>query len=657
LANFTEKIKIVVDVVTDSAKTGINNFKTSVAEAETTTGKFKSGASSAFDTVKANVGLMAVGAGAALVGFGAKAVGAFTETAKSAIDLSTATGLSVEQASRWIAVGDDFEVSAEALQTGLGKIAKTMDDTKWAKYGIETRDAGGHARDTNDILLDALDTLSKVDNATEQARIGQELFGKGYQSLTPILGHTKDEYQSMLDTVEKGQVINEGEAKTAETMRLAQDQLGDALKDVELAFGQMFAKASPVLIGLAKGITVISNATNGFINLAFGIDRGTEAFKDFFTAAEQHTVKQIGDELHGMSKAADESHGFFARLSTDLFDSRWDGINDTFKKIGKESPEALRSVIDELRELIHQAELGDPAAQKLVKDYGLTSEKLDGVYDSVIQLTPAQEELNRENARLTAGNNEAADSADDVAKATDALKSASDHLTSQLERQRQKQEDITSAERAAVDTKYAYRQATKDADDAVANYNTVLDDHTSKQEDVEAATDDAMSAILDQSGAYATLNGAALDSKDGIDRQIDSLTLTASTLAPGSPLRMAIEEYIKDLQNIPTNINTTLSVTQQGIIAKGGQIPGYKGPQASGGLFFPRPGGTNITVAEAGQPEIVAPWDQFLELINRAGGLGGGGGPTIIQHFPPGISPLAVAKANREYHRRGGRAA
>ena len=269
----------------------------------------------------------------------------------------------------------------------------------------------------------------------------------------------------------------------------------------------------------------------------------------------------------------------------------------------------------------------------------------------------ADAETARENAKLTAGMEKGTDSIDHNVTATDDLTNASKSLTTQLDKARQKTEELVSAERAAVDKKYAYRQATKDADDALANMNTTLGDHKATQEDVEAATDNARDAIIDQSAEYATLKGAALDSKDGIDRQIDSLTLTASTLAPGSPLRVQIDEYIKDLKNIPTNISTTLTVTQQSIIASGGQIPGFKGPQAEGGLFFPRPGGTNITVAEAGQPEIVAPWDQFLELLNRGAGSGGGGPVTVIQNFPPGISPLAVAKANKEYQRRGGRAA
>jgi hypothetical protein len=193
-----ERLVYAIDVVTDGANKGLASFRQSVGQAEGATGKFKAGANSAMASVGANAGMLAVAGGAALVGFGVKAVGAFTDTAKAAIDLSTSTGLAVEDASRWIAVGDDFGVTAEALATGLGKVAKTLDDEKWSKYGIATRDAEGQARDVNDILLDTFDVLSKVQNQTERARIGQELFGKGYQRLTPLLGQTREEYEKML---------------------------------------------------------------------------------------------------------------------------------------------------------------------------------------------------------------------------------------------------------------------------------------------------------------------------------------------------------------------------------------------------------------------------------------------------------------------------
>lgn len=341
------KISTVIDFATESAKSSLKSLQTSVMEAEGAGGKLKAGWGSLKQGITENAAGIATVAGGALLAFGVKAVGAFTDTAKAAIDLSTSTGLAVEDASRWIAVGDDYKVGADALATGLGKIAKTLDDTKWSKYGIATRDAGGQARSTNDILLDTFDMLSKVTNKTEQARIGQQLFGKGYQSITPILGHTRAEYEKMLGTVEKGQVITEAEAKKAEKFRLAEDQLGDALRDVTIQIGEQVAGMAPLLVAMAKLVAMLSGGVGDFLDFNTGAgdvintlyelrgeaDRGgksweswrkdvlegkvslEEAVKQIHEAAAAH--KEINDTLDGGEKSWEQA----TALSDDLTDS------------------------------------------------------------------------------------------------------------------------------------------------------------------------------------------------------------------------------------------------------------------------------------------------------------------------------------------------
>lgn len=247
MASFTERIRLIFDVDSKGATTGFRGFASSVKQAEGLTGKMKAGVGSLSATLKDNMAGAALTAGAALVAFGVKAVGVFTDTAKAAIDLSKATGLSVEEASRLIAVGDDLGVTAEALTAGLGKIAKTLDGTQWAKYGVATKDAAGNTRSTNDIFLDALETIGKITNETDRAAAGNELFGKGYANLAPIVGKTREEMEDYLASVEAGQVITEKEAKKAERMRLAMDQLNDALGEVTLAVGGMVAGMAPAI--------------------------------------------------------------------------------------------------------------------------------------------------------------------------------------------------------------------------------------------------------------------------------------------------------------------------------------------------------------------------------------------------------------------------
>jgi len=241
------KISVLIDVTVDKAQASLKSFRSSIAEADGAAGKLKAGFAGAMGAVKANAGTAALAAGTALVAFGVKAAGAFTDVALAADDAAKSTGLTVDQASRFIAVGDDYGITADDIAKGLGKVTTTLDAAKWEKYGIATRDAAGVARDANSIILDTFDALSKETNATERANMAKELLGKGYQTLSPLIGKTREELEGYLGAVSDSQVITAKEAEKARKLSLAQDALSDAYLDVQLAVGSLVAELGPAI--------------------------------------------------------------------------------------------------------------------------------------------------------------------------------------------------------------------------------------------------------------------------------------------------------------------------------------------------------------------------------------------------------------------------
>lgn len=248
-------VSTVFDADTKGFRAGMKNLIADVRGADGLMGKFKAGVSGAGGVLKDNMGAAAMAAGTALVAFAVKSVAAFEDTAKAAIDMGKAVGLGTEDASRWIAVGDDMGVTADQLTAAFGKVGKSLNSGAWEKYGVATRDAAGEARSTNDILLDSFDALSKIPNQTERAAAGNALFGKGYANLAPLIGKSRDEMEKYLGSVESGQVITDKEAAKAEKMRLAQDKLSDALREVSLATGEFVANLAPMISALADVVT------------------------------------------------------------------------------------------------------------------------------------------------------------------------------------------------------------------------------------------------------------------------------------------------------------------------------------------------------------------------------------------------------------------
>ena len=85
-----------VDTGLKSAQGAFDNFKTKVGEAEGGLGKLKAGANVAFDTIKANAGLMALGAGTALAAVAGKAISAASDFEESSAKIGEVFGSASE---------------------------------------------------------------------------------------------------------------------------------------------------------------------------------------------------------------------------------------------------------------------------------------------------------------------------------------------------------------------------------------------------------------------------------------------------------------------------------------------------------------------------------------------------------------------------------
>lgn len=345
------KITTLIEVKVDEAIGGMRRFRQAVADADGFMGKFKAGASSAFGALKQHSAEAALAAGVALVAFGVKAVQAFEDAAKAARDLGDATGLTTEQASRWIAVADDMGVGADQLSTAFGRVAKTLDAKVWESYGIATRDASGRARQANEILLDSFDVLAQTTNATERARIGNELFGRGYANIAPLLGKSREAMEAYLRSVERGQVITAAEERKAERMRLAQDALADAFGEVQLAVGEVLVELAPLIEAMAGATTAaveFFERTKEFVN-GKTIETLEEALVAEFTALGRTTealeaAVEAEEEADRARKDATDRQKDATRAAEDRLQAERDLRNELLSQV--DAQRAYEAAVD-----------------------------------------------------------------------------------------------------------------------------------------------------------------------------------------------------------------------------------------------------------------------------------------------------------------------
>ena len=212
-----------------SAKAAFANFKTDVGNATGAMGKFKAGSNAALGAVKANAGALAVAGGAAIAGFAVKAIGEFQNLALASGKFADATGLSVENASRWTEVGGDIGIGADAIQGAIGKMNKTLGMTPelFKELGVDVVRTDSGLTDVNGTFLAVIDRLKAIKDPAERARVAAQLLGKGWQEMAQFINLGSAELQKSLDSVSGAQVISDKELQRAKEYRDTVDDLGD----------------------------------------------------------------------------------------------------------------------------------------------------------------------------------------------------------------------------------------------------------------------------------------------------------------------------------------------------------------------------------------------------------------------------------------------
>ena len=255
------KISVLIDVTVDKAQASLKSFRSSIADADGAAGKMKAGFAGATDSIKANAGALAATAGAALLAFGVKAVNAFTETALAAGKFSDATGIAVDDASRWMEVGGDVGIGADAIQGAIMKMNKALADGKPAfeQYGVEVVRTSDGMVDANATFQNALTTIGAIPDPTKRAQAAQQVFGKSYGQVARLMEMSAGDLEAALKGVSDSKVIDASELKKAREFEAAMDTLRDSVEDVVLQVG---GALTPVITDLAEALGDVNGAFN-----------------------------------------------------------------------------------------------------------------------------------------------------------------------------------------------------------------------------------------------------------------------------------------------------------------------------------------------------------------------------------------------------------
>lgn len=235
------------------------------------------------------------------------------EQAKAADELITKSmqsGVSTETLQQWEYASAFIDVSADTITGALSKITKAAADNKdaFGKLGVAVTDSGGQLRDSEEILWDTLRALSEIPNETERNAIAQELLGKSYEELNPLILNMDEAQRRYNEALEKGYVLSDeqiqklGEVDDAvEENRLMFEglekqlsvQFAGAAKDALNLFGDLMEKAGKALVDsrlienlglMLQGILDIIEEVTSFTDLIPGWMNPIKQLSDAFYA-------------------------------------------------------------------------------------------------------------------------------------------------------------------------------------------------------------------------------------------------------------------------------------------------------------------------------------------------------------------------------------
>ena len=162
---------------------------------------------------------------------------------------------------------DNIDGSLVKLTQNMGKAREgaAAQAEAFEKLGISVTNADGSLRDSWDVFLETIDALGEIRNETERDVLANDLFGKSYAELKPLIDAGSGALQDYMQKAEAlGIVLDEEErAKLAELSDVLEDNKArwDALKDhIALLVAPVFSGIISLINAVITALTAMTEA-------------------------------------------------------------------------------------------------------------------------------------------------------------------------------------------------------------------------------------------------------------------------------------------------------------------------------------------------------------------------------------------------------------
>jgi hypothetical protein len=512
---------------TDESDKKANSFKKSmealgktVGEAEGPTAKLKAGVGGLGDMFKsaaANPMAMA-GAVGAVVGVAAKAVSMFEQTTLEVGKFRDATHTTAEDASRLVEHFSDIGVSSEEAEKGLGKMNLVLGKSpqKFAELGVAIAKNKDGTENVTATFENVIEKLHGTASAAEQAKIGQELLGKGWKTFSEDVAGGSAKLKQSLADVQSSKVFNDSDLKSGRDLRNAFDSIKDAVEGLFLTLGKALA---PVIAELAPKFGEIIHEAEPLVGL---IGKGLVLAFDYLKPSIwliTEALKLLGPVINFVSDAATKM--------ADVIGSAVDAINP------------FHNAADDIKGSADKAGAAFQAMQAAAAD--------------------AAGGVNAYGAELHQAHDANVVSAEATKLSTEATKGLTDALKANLDEQQKQIDTLRSAANAnydVADKTDKYKASLSGLDNTITaakgNQDLINAAYRSNTTDAAALSD----AIVHQREEQDKANGVTTSAATKADLWNGSMVNAAAFLK--GPARDSLIEYTAQVNGIPPEVVTAI---------------------------------------------------------------------------------------------------
>lgn len=206
-----------------------------------------------------------------------------TEAAKAELDPTTYQGWTYAAE----LIDTDVSTIVKAQDKLMGSMTSTSEDAQvtFNRLGVVTRETNGDLRDTNDVFWDTIEALGKSTDAhgdaiteTERDNLAQQLFGKSYRELIPLLTAGRTQWEALTE-----------EGKTYAAVSQENVDKLTALDDAQVKMDARLQKTK---------LTLAANLAPAFTEVADLIGGAAESFNEFLETPEgKQSLEGLGNAI------------------------------------------------------------------------------------------------------------------------------------------------------------------------------------------------------------------------------------------------------------------------------------------------------------------------------------------------------------------------